>query len=94
MVVEYPYPAGAGIAEAMLDVTWRREERARAAATPLAVNEKLDLTLDDVRRVGVIRVSVRINTLPAVTPAPRPRRLCLSQTRLPPSPPRLVPVPI
>jgi hypothetical protein len=66
MDVEYSYPAGAGIAEAMLDATWPREERARAATTPLAVNEKLDLTLDDVKRVGVIRVGVGINALPAV----------------------------
>ena len=54
MDVEHANPAGAGIAEAMLDAAWRREERARAAATPLSVDEKLDLTLDDVERVGVV----------------------------------------
>ncbi len=65
MDVENPYPVWTRIAEGMLDATWRGKERARAAATPLAINEKLDLTLEDVERVGVIRVAVRIDTLPA-----------------------------
>ena len=64
--VEYPDPARAGIAEAMLGAPWGREEGARATAPPLAINEELDLALDDVERVGVVRMRVGLDTFPAV----------------------------
>jgi hypothetical protein len=50
----------------MLDAPWRRKERARTTATPRAVDEKLDLALDDVERICVVRVNVGFNTFPAV----------------------------
>jgi hypothetical protein len=66
MNVEYPNPARAGITESMFNTAWRRKERARTATPPLAVNEKFDLALDDIERVGVVRVRVRVDSFPAV----------------------------
>jgi hypothetical protein len=61
MNVENAKPASTWIAESMLNAAWRREERAQAPATLRPVNKELDLALDDVERVGVVRVSVGID---------------------------------
>src|SRR3954471_7140520 len=50
-------------AEAVLDVRRNREERAGADAVPVAVLEELDLALEDVERVGVVGVGVRVDAL-------------------------------
>src|SRR3954466_10774013 len=50
-------------AEAVLDVRRNREERAGADAVPLAVLEELDLALEDVERVGVVGVGMRVHAL-------------------------------
>src|SRR3954462_15484860 len=49
--------------EAVLDVRRYREERPGADAVPVAVLEELDLALEDVERVGVVGVGVRVDAL-------------------------------
>src|SRR3982751_6455685 len=49
--------------EAVLDVRRHRQERAGADAVPLAVLEELDLALEHIERVGVVRVGVRVDAL-------------------------------
>ena len=62
MEVEQAEVDAAG-AEAVLDVRRHREERAGADTVPLAVLEELDLALEDVERVGVVGVGVRVDAL-------------------------------
>src|SRR6476619_8004312 len=62
MDVEHPEGAAAGT-EAVLDVRRHGEERARAAAVPVAVEEELDLALEHVERVNVVGVGVRVDAL-------------------------------
>src|SRR5262245_8570595 len=49
--------------EPVLDVRRHREERAGPDAVPLAVLEELDLALEHVERVSVVRVGVRVDAL-------------------------------
>src|SRR5690242_18931295 len=49
--------------EAVLDVRRDGDERAGAAASPGAVEEELDLALEDVERIGVVGVGVRVDAL-------------------------------
>src|SRR5215470_12719236 len=49
--------------ESVLDVRWHREERAGPDALPLAVPEELGLTLEQIERVGVIGVGVRVDAV-------------------------------
>src|SRR5438105_2571667 len=60
--VEQPKRLAAGT-KAVLDVRRHREERAGAGVMPLAALEELDLALEHVERVGVVRVGVRIDAL-------------------------------
>src|SRR5262245_59426966 len=49
--------------EAVLDVRRHRQEGARPDTVVLAVLEELELALEDVERVGVVGVGVRVDAL-------------------------------
>src|SRR3954454_367726 len=55
--------ADAAGTEAVLDVRRHRQECAGADAVPVAVLEEFDLALEDVKRVGVVGVGVRVDAL-------------------------------
>src|SRR6476619_4022325 len=55
--------ADAAGTKAVLDIRRYRQERAGADAVPLAVLEKLDLALEDVERIRVVGVGVRVDAL-------------------------------
>src|SRR6476620_9117222 len=49
--------------KAVLDVWWDGDERAGPAAMPSTVEEELDFAFEDVERIGVIGVGVRVDAL-------------------------------
>src|SRR5690348_6888659 len=60
--VEQPKRAATG-AEAVLDIRRHRKERSGACAMPFAVLEELDVSLEDIERVGVVGVRVLVDAL-------------------------------